>query len=135
MFIIIAYSGKSKWVSGIFKEEEDALEYLNLIPEDLKEYQNLIKLEEIDFPFFVVEKDGFQFVDRDEMIRALNCIKLSQDEDEVYFNIYTIESDYKPKKPGIDYMGILKHDHITNDFMDWYKKEGIDFLVRRGICK
>lgn len=69
------------------------------------------------------------------MIRALNCIKVSQDEDEVYFNIYTIESDYKPKKPGIDLMGILKHDHITNDFMDWYKKEGIDFLVRRGICK
>lgn len=51
MFIIIAYPGKSKWVSGIFKEEEDAFEYLNSIPEDLKEYQNLIKLEEIVFPF------------------------------------------------------------------------------------
>ena len=82
-----------------------------------------------------MEKDGFQFVNRDEMIRALNCIKISQDEDEVYFNIYTIESDYKPEKPGTDYMGILPHDHITNDFIDWYKKEGEDFLVRRGICK
>lgn len=78
-------------MSGIFKEEEDAFEYLNSIPEDLKEYQNLINLEEIEIPFFVIEKDGFQFVDRDELIRALNCIKVSQDEDEVYFNIYTIE--------------------------------------------
>ncbi|MCU6792352.1 hypothetical protein OB236_09450 [Paenibacillus sp. WQ 127069] len=133
MFIISASKEKSRWVSGIFKEEENALQFINSIPEDLKEYQQLIKLENLEYPFYIKEKNGFEFVNKDEVIRIFDDIEVSQDEKIVYFNIYTIKTDYQPKKPGTDYMGILSHDHITNDFLEWYKKEGIDFLIRRGI--
>ncbi|MNO08305.1 hypothetical protein D3C81_2308860 [compost metagenome] len=67
------------------------------------------------------------------MKEEINNIELVHDSDEVYFNIYTINADYQPKNPGTDYMGILNHDHIDNDFLDWYRNEGDEFLKRRRI--
>ena len=133
LFIITASSENSNWISGIFKEEVDALKYINLVLENLQEYQQLIKLEKIEYPFYIIEKNGFEFVNKDEMIRMLDDIEVFQDENIVYFNLYCIASDFRPKKPGTNYMGILRHDHITNDFLEWYKKERKDFLIRRGI--
>ncbi|MNR38426.1 hypothetical protein D3C85_1565290 [compost metagenome] len=69
----------------------------------------------------------------DELIKKIDGIELIDDKNKVYFNIYLIDSDYKPNKAGTDYMGIIRHDHVTNDFIEWYKKKGKSFLKERGI--
>ncbi|MFC9707340.1 hypothetical protein ACFTRD_04190 [Paenibacillus sp. NPDC056933] len=134
MIIILASKGKSNWISGIFQAEEVAVQYMELIPEGLKVHQNLIHVEDLKYPFYIIESQGdFQFLTKDEVIALFNNTDVSEDEDEVLFNIYMIDSDYRPKKPGTDYMGILHHDHVTNEFIEKYKEEGTEILVKRRI--
>ncbi|WP_127531003.1 hypothetical protein [Paenibacillus kobensis] len=133
MYIIEAQNDKRAWISGIFDNECMARTYLESIPSELKENQKLIQVQ-LSYPFHIVERDRhFKYVGKDEMIRELDQIDLVNDSDKVYFNIYTITSDYQPNLPGTDYMGILNHDHITNDFMTWYSNEGEEFLKKRRI--
>jgi len=75
----------------------------------------------------------FRFLGKDEVISLFDHTDISEDEDEVHFNIYTVDSDYRPKKPGTDYMGILRHDHVTNESIEMYREEGTAFLSRRRI--
>lgn len=134
MFVIVASKGRLKWISGIFQAEEVALHYMEQIPEELKEHQNLIHVENMKFPFYIIEsQEDFQFLSEDEVVALFNNTDVSEDEDEVHFNIYTIHSDYIPKKPGTDYMGILLHDHVTNEFIERYKEEGTEILIKRRI--
>lgn len=133
MFIIVANKGMRSWISGIFDNETTAEQYIDTMPDELKEFQQRIELDNLNYPFYIVERDSFQFLTQDEVIAVLEQTEATEDEDEVHFNLYTIESDYRPRMPGTDYMGILRHEHVTNEFMQWYKVEGIDFLYRRGI--
>lgn len=133
MLIIEARKGKQNWISGIFKNRQDADAYMITIPDELRQYQRHHRID-LDFPFFIIEKSGFEFVDEQGLINRLDELKQGEaGDDEVFFNIYRIESDYKPPKPGTDYMGIIQHDHVTLDFIDWYVREGIEFLRRRGL--
>lgn len=134
MFVIVASKGRFKWISGIFQAEEVALHYMGQIPEELKEYQNLIHVEDMKYPLYIIESQrDFQFLTKDEVIGLFNHTDVSEDEDEVHFNIYTVDSDYRPKKPGTDYMGVLHHDHVTNEFIEKYKEEGTEILVKKRI--
>ncbi|WP_338542509.1 hypothetical protein [Paenibacillus tundrae] len=133
MFIIVANKGMRSWISGIFDNETTAEQYIDTMPDELKEFQQRIELDNLNYPFYIVERDGFQFLTQDEVIAVLEQTEATEDEDEVHFNLYTIESDYRPRMPGTDHMGILRHEHVTNEFMQWYKVEGIDFLYRKGI--
>lgn len=121
------------WISGVFQAEDVAGQYMNLIPDELKGYQSLIQVENITYPFYIIERQDFQFLSRNEVMTLFDHTDVSEDEDEVHFNIYTIDSDYRPKKPGTDYMGILRHDHVTNDFIEMYQEEGSAFLSKRRI--
>jgi len=134
LFVIVASQGKSNWISGIFQSEEVAILYMEQIPEELKEYQNLIYVEDMKYPFYIIESQrDFQFLTKNEVIVLFNNTDVSVDEDEVHFNIYTVDSDYRPKKPGADYMGALHHDHVTNEFIEKYKEKGTEILVKRRI--
>ncbi|PRA08716.1 hypothetical protein CQ043_01675 [Paenibacillus sp. MYb63] len=135
MFIIIATKGNWKWISGVFQAEEVARQYMDLIPDELKAFQEFIQIENITFPFYIIERQAspFRFLDKDEVISLFDHTDISEDEDEVHFNIYTVDSDYRPKKPGTDYMGILRHDHVTNEWIEMYREEGAEFLIRRRI--
>lgn len=134
MFIILATKGKFNWISGIFQAEALAIQYMEQIPKELKEYQSLIHVEHMKYPFYVIERhQAFQFLTKDEVIALFDNTDVSDNEDEVHFNIYMIDSDYRPKKPGTDYMGILHHDHVTNDFIERYKEEGTEILRKRII--
>lgn len=134
MFIITATRGERHWISGIFLSKQDAEAYMNLIPDELKQYQKIVELNGFEYPFYIFEeKDKFDYVNEEEMVNRLQNIEQNEDTKVVYFNIYTIRQDYQPQKPGTDYMGILPHDHINNSFLAWYRKEGKHFLVRRGI--
>ncbi|MFL0372973.1 hypothetical protein ACH0BY_03575 [Paenibacillus amylolyticus] len=135
MFIIIATKGNWKWISGVFQAEEEARQYMDLIPDELKAYQEFIQIENITYPFYIIERQAspFRFLDKDEVISLFDHTDISGDEDEVHFNIYTVDSDYRPKKPGTDYMGALRHDHVTNEFIEMYRKEGTEFLSKRKV--
>ncbi|MEO2214510.1 hypothetical protein ABGV40_26940 [Paenibacillus amylolyticus] len=135
MFIIVATKGNWKWVSGIFQAEDVARQYLDLIPDELKAYQRFIQIENITYPFYIIERQAsqFRFLDKDEVISLFDHTEVSEDEDKVHFNIYTVDSEYRPKKPGTDYMGGLRHDHVTNEFIEMYRKEGTEFLSKRKV--
>lgn len=62
MYIIEAQKGKQLWISGVFKNREEADDYMIKIPEDLKQYQRQYRVE-MEFPFYIVEKNGFEYVD------------------------------------------------------------------------
>jgi len=133
MYIIEARDDHNSWISGIFEQDFRALTFLDAIPINVKEVQKLIHVD-LFYPFYIIEKDRtFKYLNTNEMIQELNAIEVVNDSDKVYFNIYTINSDYEPKNPGTDYMGILNHDHIDNNFIDRYKNEGEEFLKRRRI--
>ncbi|MGM1045850.1 MAG: hypothetical protein ACQEXX_06865 [Bacillota bacterium] len=134
MYVVKASNGKYQWISGIFKEEKEVQKYIDTIPMDLKNYQKLIELKNTNYPFYIIERENeFDYIEVDELLRMIDGIEFIEEENRVYFCIYIIESDYKPNKPGTDYMGIVKHDHVTNDFIGWYKRKGKSFLTQRGI--
>ncbi|MCW3792850.1 hypothetical protein OM416_14765 [Paenibacillus sp. LS1] len=135
MFIIVATKGDLKWISGVFQAEDVARQYMDLIPEELKGYQEIIQVENITYPFYIIERQEspFRFLGEAEVISLFDHTDMSDDEDEVHFNIYTIDSDYRPKKPGTDYMGTLRHDHVTNEFIAMYREEGTVFLSKRSM--
>ncbi|MNN44486.1 hypothetical protein D3C81_1587790 [compost metagenome] len=134
VYIVKALNGKYQWISGIFKEEKEVQKYLEIIPTDLKNYQKLIDLNIDNYPFYIIESENeFEYLVVDELIKKIDGIELIDDKNKVYFNIYLIDSDYKPNKAGTDYMGIIRHDYVTNDFIEWYKKKGKSFLKERGI--
>ncbi|MGO4730497.1 hypothetical protein [Paenibacillus sp. 2KB_22] len=135
MFIIIATKGNWKWVSGVFQAEDVAKQYMDLIPDELKGYQEFVQVENITYPFYIIERQEspFRFLGKDEVISLFEHTDVSDDEDEVHFNIYTIDSDYRPKKPGTDCMGILRHDHVTNEWIEMYREEGAEFLSKRKV--
>ncbi|MCM3038785.1 hypothetical protein M3201_03600 [Paenibacillus motobuensis] len=134
VYIVKASNGKYQWISGIFKEEKEVQKFIKNIPTDLKDYQKLIELKNLNYPFYIIESENeFEYIVVDELLSMIDGIELTEDKNRVYFNIYLIESDYRPNKPGTDYMGIIKHEHVTNDFIEWYKKKGESFLIQRGI--
>lgn len=134
MYIVKASNGKYQWISGIFKEEKEVQKFIENIPTDLKDYQKLIELKNLSYPFYIIESENeFEYIVVDELLSMIDGIELTEDKNRVYFNIYLIESDYRPNKPGTDYMGIIKHEHVTNDFIEWYMKKGENFLIQRGI--
>lgn len=135
MFIIVATKGNLKWVSGVFQAEDVARQYMDLIPDELKVYHEFIQLENLTYPFYIIERQEspFRFLGKDEMISLFDKTDVSEDEDEVHFNIYTIDSDYRSNKPGTDYMGTLRHDHVTNESIEMYREEGTAILNRRRI--
>ena len=135
MFIIVATKGDLKWISGVFQGEDVARLYMDFIPDELKEYQEFVQVENITYPFYIIERQEspFRFLGKYEVISLFDHTDVSEDEDEVHFNIYTVDSDYRPKKPGTDYMGILRNDHVTNEFIEMYREEGTEFLNRRRV--
>ncbi|MEK4272770.1 hypothetical protein [Paenibacillus sp. FSL R7-0026] len=124
-----------KWISGVFQAEDVARQYMHLIPDELKAYQKFIQIENLTYPFYIIERQDspFRFLGKDEMISLFDKTDVSEDEDAVHFNIYTVDSDYRSNKPGTDYMGTLRHDHVTNESIEIYREEGTEFLNRRRI--
>ncbi|WP_258276520.1 hypothetical protein [Paenibacillus sp. SC116] len=137
MYIIEANDSRRKWISGVFRNLNKFEKYLSLIPDELKSYQHTKQITIAEYPFYIIEnKEGFTYLNKYEFIQMLNnASRNSGNDNVVYFNFYFIEADYQTSKPGSDYMGIIKHEHVTNDFLTFYKKQGIEFLIRNGFCK
>lgn len=117
MFVIEASKNNKRWISGIFSRLHDAEAYLKEIPENLIRYQKLYEIPQKEYPIYITETNGFTFLSRDELKQKLDSIVQSGDDDMVYLNFYIINEEYRPKKAGTDYMGILRHEHVDNFFL------------------
>lgn len=133
LYIIIANGERWSWISGIFEQEQSATDYCESMPTDLAEIQTINQIQ-ASYPFFIIETNNkFEYLNQEELITKLNKIEAVNNPDHLYFNIYTVNSDFRSERPGTDAMGLLQHDHIDNSFMEWYRKEGEAFLKRRRI--
>lgn len=131
MYVIEARDQKRHWISGIFESKGDLKEYISQIPEYLIDIQHIVELPFTNYPFYIIEKLGYKYLKKDEFLKYLDqFIYDDTDEESVFFNFYFINSDYKPDRPGTDYMGILRHDHVTSRFFKFYKKDREKFLRR-----
>lgn len=121
MNYIEAVKDNRKWISGIFLKDVDAQNYFQLIPEDIRDNQLIKSVNLEKYPVYLVEAEEFYFVDLKGIREAIDKIKLIPDFEYAYINIYEITEDFAPEKPGKDYMGILKHVHVDNEYLARYQ--------------
>ncbi|MBV6625319.1 MAG: hypothetical protein KI793_20725 [Rivularia sp. (in: Bacteria)] len=129
MNYIEAIKEDRKWISGIFLSKQDTREYFQLIPECMKKYQIIKSVNFKEYPVYLVEAEEFCFVDLKGVCETINKIEMIPDFEYIYANIYEISKDFVPKKPGTDYMGILKHVHVDNEYLQRYRKSGYQFKL------
>jgi len=127
MNYIEAVRGNRKWISGIFVEKKDAENYFQLIPGDIRDGQIIKSVNLTEYPVYLVEGEEFYFVNLKELHEAINKIELIPDFEYSYINIYEIKKDFIPEKAGKDYMGILKHAHVDNEYLKRYIKFGVEY--------
>ncbi len=132
MNYIEAVNGDRKWISGIFLEKRDAQNYFQLIPEEIKDSQIIKSVNFEKYPVYLVEAEEFYFVDLKRVREAINKIEVIPDAEDTYINIYEITKDFAPAKPGKDYMGMLKHVHVDNEYLERYGKFGVEYNPCRG---
>ena len=124
---IEAHKGKKKWISGIFLNRQDAVKYFNSIPSKLKIYQELKEAPFYEYPIYILESFEFTFTGINCVHEAIKAIVPIFDNNAIYMNIFRISEDYTPPEHGTDYMGNLSHDHVSNDFLEHYRKTGGGF--------
>src|SRR5699024_9671385 len=107
-------AGRRAWLSGFFGSRRAAEEHFHRIPEDHKEFQEVIEVPVDRFPFYVLEDDsGFRFLNEAEAAAAvLRLEPQNRDSSENAPILYRIEEEWFPDKPGIDTMGVLWHVHL-----------------------
>ncbi|BAY82719.1 hypothetical protein NIES267_22030 [Calothrix parasitica NIES-267] len=127
MNYIEAVSDNRKWISGIFLNEKDAENYFQLIPEDIRDGQRMKSVDLKEYPVYLVEAEEYYFVDLNGVREAINKIQVIQNCEYIYINIYEIKKDFIPENPGKDYMGMLKHVHIDNQYLERYRKFGEEY--------
>lgn len=67
----------------------------------------------VNFPLFVVEDStGFAAMSSTEVEQFATQTSPSGDSDAMHFNLYLFTSDWRPPRPGTDYMGVVRHVHV-----------------------
>jgi hypothetical protein len=132
MFAIQAVHGSRRWIPGVFDSKGAADAYFALIPHKAREKQCVIHLPGLDYPLYLCEDErGFRFLSAAAVIAELKKYAgdLRRDvEDWNYTNVYRIASDWRPKRPGTDYMGALPHHHVTNETIRCVEEYGFESL-------
>src|SRR5262245_52833636 len=132
MFVVQAVDGFGRWISGVFDCKAATDAYLALIPAEARAKQSVIELPGLSYPFYICEDEkGFRFLTEAEATAALKQYAGQQwrdDEDWCYANLYRIAEDWRPKRPGSDYMGILPHHHVTNFTLESVARDGVESL-------
>jgi hypothetical protein len=93
------------YVAGIFAQWNDAQGYLANRPDHVKGFTHINT--DLTYPFYLLETiDGWflGFQTEAEARAQPNGLIL-----------FTIEEDYRPQQPWLDFMGGLEHDHIDQD--------------------
>lgn len=98
MYILGSTEG---YISGVFKEMESLIKYLEKLPYELRVNQRIKYLGDIDYPLYVLERDRkFEFVSELEGIDGVD----------IYYIVY---EDYETEDAK-DMMGSLEHYHMED---------------------
>jgi len=135
MFIIYGYdhpkAPERSYISGVFKNREDAKKYLQAIPEQFKNNNKLEEISQKDYPIYFVEdfqKKTIYPIDRFELAKKIVMMPKIEDDDHIYFNFYRFIEDYCSKHPGEDSLGWTDHTHLDNDYIIW----SLDASLEKG---
>jgi hypothetical protein len=114
MYLIVHNtSNDRRWISGIFQDRNNAIAYIESIPPEIKppELREFI----IDcYPVYLLEAKGIEFTlyKEADLNAYINTLKLQDDNDYWYCNIYRLEEDWQSPRPGTDWMGEIRHTHL-----------------------
>jgi hypothetical protein len=113
-------SSDRRWISGVFKDRNKAIAYLESIPPEIKPPE-LLEFAIDLYPVYLLEAKGieFTFYEEADLNAYINTLTLHDDDDWWYGNIYRFEQDWQPPRlPGTDYMGDIRHTHLfTKDIL------------------
>jgi hypothetical protein len=145
------------WISGVFREQIDAQQYLDSIPKNLntkkfgEAIQELREFPAHDYPVVFLDdfnqtssiwswsSTDFKFVTPEELAKYLFDLKKIED-DHLYLNYYIFHKDYRAHKPGEDSLGSTDHHHCDNDEIKSLLHIGLDVrslghLEGTFVCK
>ncbi len=126
MYLIAHQSEINRWVSGIFKSRNSAIDYLESIPQVERPY--LLEFSWDDYPIYLLETHGVEFTLYDEagITAYINTLTIQANNDDYFYgNIYRIDRDWQSSKIGKDRMGLISHIHIYNEQIASIKAIGI----------
>jgi hypothetical protein len=130
MWVIIERYENHCWISGVYKNHQDAQDYLSIDLEEMYESAPSQEIREIpaqDYPVFFLEDFGhdFFYVTPEELTKNLFNDAKTEDDDHDYCTYYIFRKDYRISTPGQDEMGIIAHDHVDN--------AQIKYLIQKGL--
>ena len=129
MFLIRAHSGRRRWISGVFLRRDEAESYFREIPEDLRRVQVIEEHPLNNYPVYLTEDEhGFRLFNAAGAEALLRSFERKDEDERCYTNIYEITENWRPKEPGIDYMGAISHTHIRNSDLDLVREHGFENL-------
>lgn len=112
------------YIEGIFSSIEKSNQYFSKLKE--KENFTIVETKLNYYPIYILEglpDKSFTYTDKqEEVIKWFEFFdKNRKDDNAIYFNVYYIlEDEYCEEK---DCMGAWSHQHITNDYLYYYKHE------------
>ncbi len=120
MYLIVHnISTDRRWISGIFQDRDNATTYMESIPPEIQppELREFI----IDcYPVYLLEAKGIEFTlyKEADLNTYINTLKLQDDNDYWYGNVYYLQENWKSSRPGTDWMGAIRHTHLfTQDIL------------------
>jgi len=123
MYVILSTRGSQRWLSGIFRDSQDAVTCRASLPQSDGVQDAVQAVSPTDFPFFIVEdSSGFSFLDAVEAMHLIRAMPApAQDAEPILF---AIVSEYQPDQPGRDEMGCLRHVHLDAAHLADLRKSG-----------
>ncbi len=113
VFMVEAYRGDRRWISGFFRTRLAAQQYLDKVPASPSTVQTIRDVGPLTYPFFVAELEWkFEALNGQGVQDLAREISVRRSEFPGHFNLYRIVNDWSPARPGADYMGELPHVHV-----------------------
>jgi len=129
MFLVMCQRGTHRWLSGIFLARTDAVSYVDEVPEDLRPIQRVVEASPNEYPVYLIEDvNGLVAHSSTSLEKLLASLERVSGDDWCYFNVYRFTEDWRPPRPGTDYMGAIAHVHVANRHLDRVDAAGIDSL-------
>ena len=120
MYYIESKKNNHLWISGIFISKQDAEFYFESIPKIEGIIHSLLYIEISNYPVYIVESEAFEITNIAGVRAAIEKVKIIEDSENIYLNLYRVNEDFQPKKPGSDYMGAIYHIHVMNGYLSRY---------------
>src|SRR6187549_2271606 len=99
MYVILSTRGTERWLSGIFREKQDAETYWASVPQCDGTQHAVQSVSPAEFPFFIVEdSSGFAFLDPMQAVQVIRTMSVPAENAEPI--LFAIVSEYQPDLPG-----------------------------------